>query len=76
MRRLPVVSGHETLRALEKTGYEFLRQRGSHVTMINRAARQTIPVPVHASKPLKPGTLRGIIKAAGLTVDEFCGLLD
>jgi len=43
--------------------------------MINRIARQTIAVPVHASKALKPGTLRGIIRAAGLTVDEFCELL-
>jgi len=42
--------------------------------MINRTTRQTVPVPVHTGD-LKPGTLRGIIRDAGLTVDEFQDLL-
>jgi len=73
--KLPVIPGRKAVRALEQVGFEFLRQRGSHVTMINRDTGQTIPVPVHGSKPLKSGTLRGIIQAAGLTVEEFCRLL-
>ncbi len=76
MPRLPVVSGREVVRVLERIGYEFLRQRGSHVTMINREVRRTIPVPVHANRPLKPGTLRGIIRATGLTVEEFADLVE
>ena len=75
MRRLPVIPGRKAVRALERVGFEFLRQHGSHVTMIRRETGQTIPVPVHGSKPLKPGTLRGIIRAAGLTVEEFSQLL-
>jgi predicted RNA binding protein YcfA (HicA-like mRNA interferase family) len=43
--------------------------------MINRGTRQTIPVPVHGSKPLRTGTLRAIIRDAGLTVEEFRRLL-
>lgn len=75
MPKLPVASGREVVRALERAGFQFLRQRGSHVTMINRETRQTVPVPVHASKPLRTGTLRAIIRDAGLTVEQFRRLL-
>lgn len=75
MPKLPVSSGRDLVRALERIGYEFLRQRGSHVTMINRELGRTIPVPVHANRPLRPGTLRAIIRDADLTVEEFRDLL-
>ncbi len=75
MPKLPVVSGGEVVKALRRAGYEVLRQRGSHVILINRQTKQTIPVPVHGSKDMPTGTLRGIIADAGLSVAEFRRLL-
>lgn len=75
MPKLPVASGRDAIRALGRIGCEFLRQRGSHVTLINRETRQTTVVPVHANRPLQPGTLRRIIRQAGLTVKELTRLL-
>ena len=74
MSRLPVVSGREVVRALEKIGYELDRQRGSHMVL-----RQATPpfrrltVPDH--KEVAKGTLRAIIRHAGLSFDEFVNLL-
>jgi predicted RNA binding protein YcfA (HicA-like mRNA interferase family) len=70
-----VVSGREVVAALLRAGFEVLRQRGSHVILINLTTRQTLPVSVHGSRDLPEGTLRGIIRDAGLTVDEFIRLL-
>lgn len=74
MTKLPVVKGRECIRALQRGGFVIDRQKGSHVTLIrdNPFARATVP---DHNKPLKPGTLRTIIRDAGLTVDEFVALL-
>ena len=74
MSALPVVSGREVVNALGKIGYVLDRQRGSHMIL-----RQQIPphrrltVPDH--KEVAKGTLRAIIRQAGLTVEEFKDLL-
>ena len=73
MSKLPVISGSECIKALEKIGFVFYRQRGSHVTMVRRIPPSQTTVPKH--KELDRGTLRAIIRQAGLTVDEFVGLL-
>lgn len=49
------------------------RQRGSHIILVREEPRTTISVPDH--KELDRGTLRGIIRQAGLSVDEFIELL-
>jgi predicted RNA binding protein YcfA (HicA-like mRNA interferase family) len=61
--------------ALGKIGFEFLRQRGSHVTLVNRETGKTVAVPVHGSRDLPPGTLSTILKEAGLTGDDLRRLL-
>jgi len=71
---LPRVSGREVVKALAKVGYEQDRQRGSHIIL----RRETYPhrrvvVPDH--KEVAKGTLKGIIRETGLTVDEFKALL-
>jgi predicted RNA binding protein YcfA (HicA-like mRNA interferase family) len=48
---------------------------GSHHILVDQTLRRRLSVPVHGAHDLKPGTLRGIIRDAGLTVDEFCELL-
>lgn len=61
------VNGAEAVRALKRFGFVQLRQTGSH--LILRKDNRTVVVPQH--KPLKPGTLKGIIEQAGLTLEQF-----
>jgi predicted RNA binding protein YcfA (HicA-like mRNA interferase family) len=61
------VTGTEAVRALRRLGYESLRQTGSHHIM--RRADKTVVVPQH--KPIKPGTLRGMLDQAGVTLEAF-----
>jgi len=61
------VSGAKAARALKRIGFVELRQTGSH--LILRREGRTVFVPQH--KPLKPGTLKGVIEQAGLTLEEF-----
>ncbi len=65
------VSGSEAARALRRAGFETQRQTGSHLIM--RRGSRTVVVPQH--KPIKPGTLKGLIDQAGMTVEEFAALL-
>ena len=75
MPKLPVVSGPETIRALERAGFFVDHQSGSHVGLWNPETCRAVSVPVHGGRDLATGTLRGIIRDAGLTVDEFRRLL-
>ncbi len=63
------VSGRECINALEKAGFYFKRQEGSHVILRRDDPFAQIVVPDH--KELDRGTLRAIIRQAELTVDEF-----
>lgn len=74
MGQLPVVSGRDVVRALGKLGYVLDRQRGSHLVLRHRESpHRRAVVPDH--KEVAKGTLRAIIREAGLTVDEFRALL-
>jgi len=73
MPRLPVISGAEAVRAFERAGWRRDRQRGSHVVMLRAGHMASLSVPQHPE--LAPGTLRSLIRAAGMTVEEFVGLL-
>jgi predicted RNA binding protein YcfA (HicA-like mRNA interferase family) len=73
MSKLPVVSGAEAVRAFERRGWRVDRQRGSHIIMLNRGQNASLSVPQHSE--LAPGTLRALVRAAGLTVEEFVSLL-
>jgi len=69
--KLPVVSGREVIRALEKKGFKLLRTRGSHAVL--QCGSRVVVVPLH--KELAKGTLKSILRQAGLTVEEFLDLL-
>lgn len=65
------VNGVEAVRALKRLGFVQLRQTGSHL-ILGKDSR-TVVVPQH--KPIKPGTLKGVIEPAGLTLEEFAAEL-
>ena len=74
MSILPRVSGQEVVVALAKLGYKKDRQKGSHIVLRQVAyPHRRLVVPNH--KEVAKGTLRAIIKQAGLTVEEFNELL-
>ena len=74
--RLPVISGKEVIRALNRAGFVVERIVGSHHVLVHPDdPRHTVTVPVHGNRDLKPGTLRAIIRQSGLTVEEFSKLL-
>ena len=74
MTPLPTVTGRACIKALQRAGFTIDRQKGSHVTLIRDEPRARVTVPNHR-KDLKRGTLRAIIRQAGLSVDEFIALL-
>ena len=67
MPRLPRISGAEAVRALERLGFAVVRQRGSHIIM--RRSASGCPVPNH--REIKTGTLAGVLRQAGVSVEEF-----
>lgn len=66
---LPTLSGSQTVRAFERLGWSVARQTGSHIIMVKSGERTTLSVPDH--RTVAKGTLRSLIRAAGVTVAEF-----
>lgn len=74
MTHLPRISGRDVAKAMEKIGYGFDRQRGSHMILRHLTSpHRRLTIPDH--RELALGTLRSIIRQAGLTVEEFKELL-
>ncbi|MBU4580781.1 type II toxin-antitoxin system HicA family toxin [Patescibacteria group bacterium] len=72
MMKLPRLSGSKVVKLLSKQGFEIIRQKGSHIFLRHSDGRITV-VPNH--KEIDKGTLREIIRQAGLTRDEFLELV-
>jgi predicted RNA binding protein YcfA (HicA-like mRNA interferase family) len=73
MSKLPVISGRELVAVLCKAGFSVDRQRGSHVMLYRADPPLTLSVPGH--KELDRGTLRAILRQAGLSPEELQRLL-
>jgi predicted RNA binding protein YcfA (HicA-like mRNA interferase family) len=66
---LPVLSGREVVRVFEDFGWEVVRQSASHIIMVKEGEQATLSIPDH--REVARGTLRSLIRTAGLTVQEF-----
>ena len=73
MGRLANISGREAVKAFERAGWQRIGQVGNHVVLVRAGVRANLSIPNH--RELSVGTLRALIRCAGLTVDEFLGLL-
>jgi predicted RNA binding protein YcfA (HicA-like mRNA interferase family) len=74
MSKLPVLSALEVIKALSKFGFYVDHQTGSHIILRqNKEPFKRVTVPNH--REVARGTLNGIIEDAGLTRDEFLGML-
>jgi len=71
MPRLPRLSGSNVVKCLERLGFEQARQRGSHVVMKKETAEGVIGCVVPMHRELAEGTLRGILKQAKVSEQEF-----
>jgi predicted RNA binding protein YcfA (HicA-like mRNA interferase family) len=74
MPPLPVISGRQARRAFEKAGWVFNRQRGSHMILVRSGIPVNLSVLDH--REIDRGLLRGLIRDAGMTVEEFNRLLN
>jgi len=70
MSKLRPAKPMEVMRVLEKKGFKLVRQSGSHAVYRHPDGRWTT-VPIHPGKDVAKGTLRKILKDAGITVEEF-----
>ena len=74
MAKLPTdLSGREVRTALERAGFVFRRQTGSHMILRRDQPYARAVVPDH--KQIRTGTLRRIIADAGMTPDQFIELI-
>ena len=75
MQRVPVVSGHEVIRALSKANFEVVGRKGSHVRLKKKTPIKTYIVIVPLHQEIKRGTLKSILRQAGLTREDFIELI-
>jgi len=73
MARLANISGKDAVKAFQKAGWQVVGQVGSHIVLSKQGLRVNLSIPQH--KELSVGTLRALIRNAGITVDEFLELL-
>jgi predicted RNA binding protein YcfA (HicA-like mRNA interferase family) len=75
MPGLPILSAREVVGALQRAGFVVERQTGSHMVLAHDERRRVAIVPMHAGRDIPTGLLKGILRQAGLSGDEFRGLL-
>jgi len=71
--KLGNISGKEAAKAFGKAGWMAMGQVGSHLVLCKSGQRANLSIPQH--KELSLGTLRALIRAAGMSVDDFLNLL-
>lgn len=69
MPPVPLLSGREIVKIYQALGWRVARQRGSHIILVKEGHIATLSVPNH--KEVAKGTLRALIRDAGLTVQDF-----
>ncbi len=75
MPRITPIDPRRLIKLLSKLGFKPIRQRGSHVILMNKQGVRIV-VPVHPGKEIKPGLIRIILTEAGLTREKYFKLLE
>jgi predicted RNA binding protein YcfA (HicA-like mRNA interferase family) len=65
------LSGKELARLVERRGWALLRVNGSHHIYGRPGSVVRLSIPIHASRPLKMGLLKFLLKQAGIPEDEI-----
>jgi predicted RNA binding protein YcfA (HicA-like mRNA interferase family) len=74
MSNLPSIKSKDFIRIIEKIGFYFDRQKGSHAIYKNIDGLRVV-VPIHSGKDIKQGTLRGMIQDIGIDKETFFKLI-
>ena len=74
MASSPRLSGRDVVKTFARDGWQMVRQRGSHMILVKPGNMATLSVPDH--REVAKGTLRSLIRASGLTVEEFAALVE
>lgn len=72
MPTLPKLSGRAVVKAFGREGWELARQKGSHMILVKEGSWASLSVPDH--REIAQGTLRSLIRAAGMTAEEFIAM--
>jgi predicted RNA binding protein YcfA (HicA-like mRNA interferase family) len=72
--KIPPINSLKLIKILEHEGFKVIRQKGSHVILINQE-KTRIVVPLHPGKDIKPGLYRAILREAGINREKFLKLL-
>jgi len=72
--KIPPVDSRRLIKILENFGFRVVRQKGSHVIMMNEE-KTRIVIPVHPGRKVKPGLVRAIMREAGISREEFFKIL-
>jgi len=72
MSKLPVLSGAKLIKLLQETGFEIVRQKGSHISLRKGEAKTVVPL----HNDLAKGTLLGILKQCGLSKEDLLKLIE
>ena len=75
MPRITPIDPYRLIKLLSKLGFKPIRQRGSHVILMNEQGVRIV-VPVHPGRKIKPGLIRIILTEAGLTREKYLKLLE
>ncbi len=70
MTRLPPLESREVVQALQRLGFEKVRQKGSHALFHHEDCRRA-PIPIHPTKSIKPYFLADVLKQLGIDEEEF-----
>ncbi len=73
MPRLPAISGKKAVDAFKEAGWQVARREGSHTILTKVGVTNILSVPDH--REVRRGTLRSLIRKAGLSVEEFIALM-
>jgi predicted RNA binding protein YcfA (HicA-like mRNA interferase family) len=74
MPKIIPIPARKLVKLLEKLGFEIVRQKGSHIIMMDKNRRRIV-IPSHPGKDIKPSLVRVIIKEVGISREEFFELL-
>jgi predicted RNA binding protein YcfA (HicA-like mRNA interferase family) len=72
--KLPRWSGKKIINVFKKDGWTLDRIEGSHHILIREGTENILVIPVHGNNPIKVGLLKGLIKDASLTNEDFLRL--
>ena len=75
MSKLPVVSAKDLIKALEKEGFQIVRQKGSHVVLQRRSPAEIVTAVIPYHSELAKGTLRSILRKTKITPERLTKLL-